>query len=178
MISTSPRFAQSGRIESFPINDWRTSPVPPPQASMPVDADVRPAVGEFARAVRDPLTIAVPAAAGPVTQGQELTVSGMPLAAGFWPGLFGLYGYYLPFVLLAAWVTLSLWDIVRREDLGGAGAIGWMAAVIAIPFVGSVAYLFAGGSPIPLAQRLMIVVGGSVLFVLVVGAGAVTGGVV
>ena len=145
---------------------------------MPVDADVRPAVGEFARAVRDPLTIAVPAAAGPVTQGQELTVSGMPLAAGFWPGLFGLYGYYLPFVLLAAWVTLSLWDIVRREDLGGAGAIGWMAAVIAIPFVGSVAYLFAGGSPIPLAQRLMIVVGGSVLFVLVVGAGAVTGGVV
>ena len=63
-------------------------------------------------------------------------------------------------------------------DLSGGGAIGWMAAVLAVPFVGAVAYLFVGRSPIPLSQRLMIVVGGFAVFVLVVGAGAVTGGIV
>lgn len=172
------RFAQSAQVPSFPTNDWRTAPVPPPQPSMDVDAPVRPAVGEFAAAVRDPRTLDVPAAAGPVTQDQEPTVSGMPLAAGFWPGLFGLYGYYLPVVLLAAWVTLSLWDLVRREDLGRGGSLGWMAAVLAVPFLGAVAYLLAGRSPIPLAHRLMIVVGGFLVFVAVVGAGAVLGGVV
>ena len=172
------RFAATEQIESFPVNDWRTQPAPPPQPSMDPGAPVRPAVEEFAAAVRDPATLAVPDAPGPVTQSQEITLSGMPLAAGFWPGLFSLYGYYLPFVLLAAWVTLALWDIVRREDLDGGGALGWMAAVLVVPFVGAVAYLFAGGSSIPLGQRLMIVVGGLLAFVVVVGSAAVVGGVV
>ncbi len=172
------RFAATNQIESFPVNDWRTQPAPSEQTSMAADATVVPAVDVFTDAVRDPLTIAVPEIAGAATQRQELTLSGMPLAAGFWPGLFSLYGYYLPFVLLAAWVTLALWDIVRREDLDGGGALGWMAAVLVIPFVGAVAYLFAGGSGIPLSQRLMIVVGGFLAFVLVVGAGAVAGGIV
>lgn len=172
------RFAQSAQVEAFPINDWTDGAVPPDQPSLDADAPVRPAVDEFAAAVRDPMTIPVPAAAGPVTQARELTMSGMPLAAGFWPGLFSLYGYYLPFVLLAAWVTLALWDIVRRDDLDGGGAMAWMAAVLVVPFVGAIAYLFAGGSDIPLGQRLMVVVGGFLAFVLIVGAAAVTGGVV
>lgn len=172
------RFAESAQIGEFPLNDWQNAPVPPAQASMATDAPVRPAVDEFAAAERVPQDVPMPDETVTVTQRQELTVTGMPLAAGFWPGLFGLYGYYLPFVLLAAWVTLALWDIVRRDDLGDGGALGWMAAVLVVPFVGAVAYLFAGGSSIPLAQRLMIVVGGLLAFVLVVGAGAVLGGVV
>lgn len=172
------QFASTNQVDQFPVNDYKTQPAPPAQPSMDAQADVRPAVDEFAAAVRDPASLTVPDAPGPVTQAQELTVSGMPLAAGFWPGLFSLYGYYLPFVLLAAWVTLSLWDIVRREDLGGGGALGWMAAVLVVPFVGAVAYLFAGGSRIPLGQRLMIVVGGLATFVLVVGGAAAVGGIV
>jgi hypothetical protein len=53
-----------------------------------------------------------------------------------------------------------------------------MAAVLVVPFVGAVAYLFAGGSPIPLSQRLMIVLGGFGAFVAVVGGAAVAGGIV
>ncbi len=172
------RFAQTAQLDGFPINDWQSQPAPPMQTSMAPDAPVRPAVDVFADVVRDPTTLAVPAAAGEPDQPRELTMSGMPIAAGFWPGLFSLYGYYLPFVLLAAWVTLALWDIVRREDLEGGGALGWMAAVLVVPFVGAVAYLFAGGSQIPLSQRLMIVVGGFLAFVVVVGGAAVAGGVV
>ncbi len=172
------RFAQTAQLDGFPINDWQSQPAPPTQTSMAPDAPVRPAVDVFADVVRDPTTLAVPAAAGEPDQPRELTMSGMPIAAGFWPGLFSLYGYYLPFVLLAAWVTLALWDIVRREDLEGGGALGWMAAVLVVPFVGAVAYLFAGGSQIPLSQRLMIVVGGFLAFVVVVGGAAVAGGVV
>lgn len=172
------RFAATNQIDSFPVNDWRTQPVPEPQQSMDAGAPVVPAVGVFADAVRDPATLTVPETGAVITQTQELTLSGMPLAAGFWPGLFSLYGYYLPFVLLAAWVTLSLWDIVRREDLTGGAALGWMAVVLVVPFVGAVAYLFAGGSDIPLGQRMMIVVGGALAFLLVVGGAAVAGGVV
>lgn len=172
------RFAETNEIDSFPINDWTSQPVPPEQPSMDPEAPVVPAHDVFADVVRDPATLAVPASPGDPDQSLELTMSGMPLAAGFWPGLFSLYGYYLPFVLLAAWVTLALWDIVRREDLGGGGALGWMAAVLVVPFVGAVAYLFAGGSSIPLSQRLMVTVGGLLAFLVVIGGAAVTGGVV
>ena len=172
------RFAETAQVDGFPINDWQSQPAPPAQESMAADTPVRPAVDVFADAVRDPVTLTVPPSPGTPDQSLEPTMSGMPLAAGFWPGLFSLYGYYLPFVLLAAWVTLALWDIVRREDLEGGGALGWMAAVLVVPFVGAVAYLFAGGSGIPLSQRLMVVVGGLLAFVVIVGAAAVTGGVV
>ena len=53
-----------------------------------------------------------------------------------------------------------------------------MAAVLVVPFVGAVAYLFAGGSSIPLSQRLMVTVGGLLAFLVVIGGAAVTGGVV
>ncbi len=172
------RFAATNQIDTFPVNDWRTQPVPPAQDPMDVDAPVVPAVDVFADAVRDPASLTAPAGGALISQTQELTLSGMPLAAGFWPGLFSLYGYYLPFILLAAWVTLSLWDIVRREDLEGAGALAWMAVVLVVPFLGALAYLFVGGSEIPLGQRLMIVVGGFLAFVLVVGGAAVAGGIV
>lgn len=172
------RFAATNQIESFPVNDWRTQPAPAAQESMDVDAPVVPAVDVFAGAERDPASLTAPEGGALISQTQELTLSGMPLAAGFWPGLFSLYGYYLPFVLLAAWVTLSLWDIVRREDLTGAAALAWMAAVLVVPFLGAVAYLFVGGSRIPLGQRLMIVLGGFLAFVLVVGGAAALGGIV
>ncbi|HSJ46899.1 MAG TPA: hypothetical protein VK923_19670 [Euzebyales bacterium] len=53
----------------------------------------------------------------------------MPLlATGFWSVLFGLYAFVLPFVLLAAWVALALWDLARREDLSRPSTIAWVAS--------------------------------------------------
>ena len=172
------RFAQSEQAGPFPINDWRSAPVPPPQESMAPDAPVRPAVGEFAAAERDLDSFSVPAAAGPVHTTSEATMSGMPLAAGFWPGLFSLYGYLLPFVLLAAWTAIALWDLARREDLGRGATIGWTLGVLVVPFVGPLAYHAVGGSPIPGWHRAAFTVGGLLAYVVVLAAAAVTGGLV
>jgi hypothetical protein len=172
------RFAATEQLGPFPINDWTTAPVPSAQTTMPADTPVRPAVGEFAAAVRDLDSFTVPASAGPVTVSNGVTMSGIPLAAGVFPAIFSLYGYLLPFVLLAAWVSLSLWDLARREDLGKGATLGWIAVVLLVPFLGPVLYLLAGRSTIPSWQRLAFVVGGIGAYLVVIGAAAVTGGLV
>jgi hypothetical protein len=91
---------------------------------------------------------------------------GIPLAASPLSLLIGLYGYVFPLILYVAWVVLALWDLARREELASGPRLGWTAAVLAIPLVGPLAYLFAGGSRLPLGMRLLLVVGGIVFYVL------------
>jgi hypothetical protein len=84
----------------------------------------------------------------------------------------------MPFVLLAAWVSLSLWDIARREQLGRGAGIGWIAAILLVPFVGVIAYLAAGGSRLPGWMRLVLVAGGLAAYLAILSIGAVVGGIV
>jgi plastocyanin len=166
---------------SYPSNDWTAGPVPPDQPQLPdgEDAPVRPAVDVYASFDLDLDAIAVPDGSGvAVDVPEEFTVFGVPVAAGFWPVLFGLYGYLLPFVLLAAWTAIALWDIARREDLSRGAAIGWIAAVLVVPFLGPIAYHVASRSPIPAWLRGAFVGGGLLAYVLVLAVAAVTGGIV
>ena len=107
---------------------------------------------------------------------QEVTVMGIPIATS-WAGLLiGVYGYVLPLVLIAAWVTIALWDLLRRESLSQGRKLAWMAAILVVPFLGPILYFAFGRSPIPAAQRLMLVGGGLGVYLLFAVIGALAAG--
>jgi plastocyanin len=165
-----------------PDNDHRTLAPPPAQPGLPggADAEVRPAVDVFASALPDLHAIeatAMPADAV-VDQTKELSVFGVPLAAGAASTFFGLYGYLLPFVLLAAWTGLALWDMTRREDLSKGATVGWVATILLVPFVGPILYYVLARSPIPAWQRALYVGGGLGAYLVILVVGLVVGGVV
>jgi hypothetical protein len=91
---------------------------------------------------------------------------------------FGLYAYVLPLVLYTSWVVIAIWDLTRREDLGRGKAIGWMAVILIIPFLGVIAYYLFGRSSIPVWQRWVFLAGGMAVYVLFLGLGMVVGGIV
>ncbi len=164
-----------------PDNPVGSAPKPGPQPQMPggADAPVRPATDVFASYPLDLASIDVPAlpAGLVVDQGRTLTVFGV-MFASVTSVFFGLYAYFLPFVLYAAWVAIALWDLARRQDLGRGATIGWTAAILVIPFVGVIAYYVVGRSPIPAWQRTTFVAGGFLAYLVILVVGAVVGGIV
>ena len=94
-------------------------------------------------------------------------------------GLLGLYAYVLPLVLYAAWVAIAIWEIVtRRDDLSTGAGIGWILAILVLPFVGVIAYYIAGKSQIPTSYRWVMLAGGMGAYVLFLVLGLVIGGIV
>lgn len=167
----------------YPTNLSEEAPPAPPQEQMPggAAADVVPAVNVYERLNFDPASITMPEM--PVdlaaTTPKELTVFGIPImAVSFWQVLFGLYGYLLPFVLYAAWLSLALWDLARRDDLSRPGTLAWIAAVLLVPFFGVIAYHIAGRSKIPAWLRGAVVGGGLASYLLILAIGAALGGIV
>jgi plastocyanin len=163
--------ASLGDIE---VGDWRAQPEPPPQENMPgaETAPPNPAIAETAvpqlvqiRDARD-LTALAPSDAT-----REVTVLGIPLATGFAGILLGLYVYALPLILYSAWVSIALWDLVRQEAVPNGVRVGWMAAVIAIPLLGPIAYYAFGRSPIQRSLRVMLVAGGIGIYVALAALG-------
>lgn len=73
--------------------------------------------------------------------------------------LLSLYGYLLPIMLYAAWSALAFVDLGRRQT-SQAVAIGWIAAIILVPFLGALAYHVVGGSTVPKTFRGLVVGGG------------------
>lgn len=96
-------------------------------------------------------------------------ILGIPLTAGL-ATVLGLYGYILPFVLYAAWVAISLWDLVRREDVSDRRRYAWMAVTLLLPFLGPIVYLVAGGSSIRRGARLFLVFGAMAMYLLIAAA--------
>jgi hypothetical protein len=143
---------------------------------------VRPAVDVYERLAFDPGSVRLPDVPDGVepTLVRGATVSGIPVGeTSVWRLLFGLYGYLLPLVLLAAWVSLALWDLARRQDLGRGARIIWVLVVLIVPVLGVVAYHLAGRSPeLPGWLRATVVVGGLASYLLVLAAGALLGGIV
>ena len=171
--------ANTGGMPDNPVED---GPVPPDQRQLPggASAAVHPAMNVFtqARVDLDAVTLPPPPADG-ATRSREVLMAGLPiLAVGGWSLLFGFYLYFLPGVLLAAWVALALWDIARRDDISRARSLVWIAVILLVPFLGVIAYHAVGGSKIPGWLRLAIVAGGIVAYGLIAGIGALVGGVV
>ncbi|HEX6261761.1 MAG TPA: PLDc N-terminal domain-containing protein [Actinomycetota bacterium] len=163
------RFAQALSGE-FPRGDYRTATVPPPQQTMP-GAETSPP----APAVDVPMEISLdevgaPQGAGERIDHQEVTVLGIGVAAPTWWGLLiSVYGYLLPLVLYAAWVSVAAWDLVRRDGPTTRARVGWLAVVLLVPFLGPILYLAFGRSPIPAALRWMLVAGGLGAYLIFAG---------
>lgn len=103
---------------------------------------------------------------------------GVPiLASSAWQLVFGIYGYLLPFVLYAAWTSLALWDLARREDLGRPATVAWVLAILVVPFLGVVAYHVAGRPKIPGWLRLAVLGGGVAAYLVILAVGASLGGI-
>jgi plastocyanin len=166
---------------AYPVNRTQDQPVPPPQAQLPggAGAPVRPAVDVFQAARVDLAQVPLPGASDqPPTTSKEPTVFGVPiLAASPWQLLFALYGYLLPFVLYAAWTSLALWDLARRDDLGRGAAIAWIAVVLVVPFLGVIAYHVLGRPRLPAWLRAAVIGGGVAAYLVVLGVGALLGGI-
>ena len=58
--------------------------------------------------------------------------------------LLGFYSYLLPIALYAAWLGIALWDIAHRDKMKPGPRYGWMAAIVAIPIFGAIAYYMFG----------------------------------
>lgn len=149
--------------------DWRTWPAPPDQPGMadPTTAPWVLAVPEVAVPgtvqIRD--LSAITAIGGDHTP-REVTVLGVSFATS--PLGFGLalYAYLLPALLYVAWVAVAAWDLIRRDDTSVRRRSIWLLVVLAIPIAGPIAYFALGRSPIPLALRLTLVVGGLVIYLI------------
>ncbi len=183
----APTWAVIGHIaenalELRPDNDHRDMPVPPAQPTMPggADADVVPAVDVFETYGLDLDALTVPDLPDDVEVGRSrvATFGTVAVGLGAAPTLYALLGWVLPFSLFAAWVALAFLDLTRREDLGPAMTAGWTAGVLVVPFLGAAGYLLAGGSALPAWLRWLTVVGGTLVLVGVLVAGAVIGGLI
>ena len=103
---------------------------------------------------------------------------GVPiLASSAWQLVFGLYGYLLPFVLYAAWTSLAFWDLARRDDLGRGATLAWIAVVLLVPFLGVIAYHVLGRPRLPAWLRAAVVGGGVAAYLVILGIGALLGGI-
>jgi hypothetical protein len=169
--------------DAFPHNRSQDAPPAPPQPQMPggAAASVRPAVDIYRdhRVDLDQIALPAPPTGQRATFRKEPTVFGVPiLASSPLQVIFGLYGYLLPFALFAAWIALALWDLARRDDLSHGATIAWVAVVLVIPFLGVIAYHVLGRPKIPGWLRAAMIGGGIAAYALILGIGALIGGIV
>jgi hypothetical protein len=171
------RVTENG-LQIRPTNEVGSAPKPGPQENMPADASVLPAVDVFTNYPLNLDSIAVPdVPAGVAVISQKgATVFGV-LFGSITSVFFGLYAYFLPFVLYAAWVTIALWDLARSGRSKGP-VIGWSAVILLVPFLGVILYYVIGRSAIPAWQRWTLVAGGLGAYLVILAAGALIGGVV
>jgi plastocyanin len=169
--------------DAFPHNRAQDAPPAPPQPQLPggAAAPVRPAVDIYRdyRVDLDQIALPAPPPGRAATVRKEPTMFGVPiLASSALQVIFGLYGYLLPFALFAAWIALALWDLARRDDLGRGATVAWVAVVLVVPFLGVIAYHALGRPKIPGWLRATMIGGGLAAYVLILGIGALIGGIV
>ena len=152
---------------NYDPGNWQNAPAAPPQPQLPsaATAPVVLAVPEMAvpgpHAVRSiEATLAATSSSGSVRK--EFTIMGIPLGP-LGSTLLGLYAYVLPLALYAAWISIAMWDLIRRE-LSDRRRIGWMALVLVLPVVGPIAYFGIGGCAISASVRWFLIVGGIAIY--------------
>jgi plastocyanin len=163
---TASRLALWAEGAGAPAAEPRPGPSDvPPQPSMPEAAGPpRPATG--ALPVIDPESIALAQPTAASTQApKEAHVFGVKLSDPIALAL-GMYAYLLPLALYAAWISVSMWDLARREGLSGPARVGLAAIVLGVPVLGPVGYLAVGARSVPRGLRLFLAFGGLALYAL------------
>jgi plastocyanin len=166
--------AQADGLSDVPAGtDYRAWPPPVDQKVMP-DAATAPAQPAFEVFVKPNLDeISTPELPdGVEIRSKELVVSGVPITEPtVWTFLFTLWGYFLPLALVGAWISIAIWDMVRRQDDMSKGVtIAWFAVILLIPILGVIAYYIFGKSLIPAWLRGLMVGGGIAAYLVVLVA--------
>jgi Phospholipase_D-nuclease N-terminal len=163
-----------------PDNAVGSAPKPGPQPNMPggADAPVMPAVDVYGHHPVDLDSIAVPDLPDglAIDQPKGVTLFGV-LFGSITSVFFGLYAYLLPFVLIAAWVTVAIWDLMR-SNRGKGAVIGWTAVILLVPFLGVILYYVLGRPQLAVWQRWTLLAGGLGAYLVILAVGALVGGVV
>jgi len=76
------------------------------------------------------------------------------------------YAYYIPIILYVIWLPISLYDLGKRDNISKSVSIIWTCFIIIVPWIGSLIYLLAGRSAIPLHFRLGLTLPGIILVIL------------
>lgn len=90
--------------------------------------------------------------------------------------ILGLYAFLLPLLLYVLWTTLALWDLGRRAETTATATWVWVLLILALPFLGALAYLFLSGTQLTSRIKL-IALGGGAAYLLVLALGISIGGV-
>lgn len=90
--------------------------------------------------------------------------------------ILGLYAFLLPLLLYVLWTTLTLWDLGRRTETTATTTWIWSLLILALPFVGALAYLFLGRTKLTSRIKL-IALGGGAAYLLILALGISIGGV-
>lgn len=90
--------------------------------------------------------------------------------------ILGLYAFLLPLLLYVLWTTLAFWDLGRRSETAATATWVWVFLILALPFLGALAYLFLSGSQLT-ARFKLIALGGGAAYLLVLALGLSIGGV-
>lgn len=156
------------------------TPIPEAQPTMPSDWPIAPAVDVFRQFDLDLGSIETPTLPNnlEVTQKRGISVFGLMLNNGPWSIFFGLWAYLMPFMLFAALLSITLWDLLRRDDLTKLRMLLWVAISLLVPFVGVIGYFIWGKSEIPGWQRGVIVGGGLGSYLVILVVGVIVGGIV
>ena len=102
---------------------------------------------------------------------------GISIAAPtWWSLLLATYAYLLPLIIYVAWVSISIWDLIRQESISNGKRLGWMAAILLVPFFGPILYFAFGRSPIPRSARVMLVAGALGIYIAIAVLSIVIGG--
>ena len=67
--------------------------------------------------------------------------------------------------------------LARRDDLRRGAAIAWIAVILVVPFLGVIAYHVLGRPRLPAWLRAAVIGGGLVAYLVVLGIGALLGGI-
>lgn len=159
----------------FPHASYKKQPIPADQPEMPEEffKNSEPAVNVFEKNKPDLAKVELPKEAKEVLKqigmhkssplGMLITIQ--PLTFGAL--IYHWVGFLLPFMMFIAWVSMSLYDINNRTDLGGK-TIPLTLLVVFLPFLGSFYYLIFGKSSLPKWFRYTIVFGTLIVFMTLI----------
>ena len=110
---------------------------------------------------------------------KEIVMSGIPVSSPtLWQLMFQMYGYFMPFVLFAAWSAMALWDVNINDKTQGRSRYLWLAVIFLIPFFGVIYYHLFGPSSISRSMKIAAIGGGLLSYIIILILSAIISGLV
>lgn len=91
--------------------------------------------------------------------------------------LLNVVAFYLPLMLYTTWAALAFADLGRRENLSRGDRVGWVAAVLLLPWLGAGLYHLVGRSTVARPVKAAMLGGGIGAYLLILALGRLVGGI-